>query len=148
MCCFCVSFPGFCSELHTECVSAIVAPLVNPDYRVLVKSNLEWNRKLSRGNPNAGNIGEDFNRFNLVFWSMVVAHDSRNTQRRIDLEELNRWRNAIAHNDFSANLLTRGQPVMSLNQVREWRKACNGLALSFDEVMRHHIQSLTGVPPW
>src|SRR5262249_2962825 len=107
-----------------------------------------FGRKLDRGNPNPGNIGADFNRFALDFWPLVDAHRAESLARRTALEELSAWRNAIAHQDFSASMLRGGRPNLTLAQVRGWRKACDGLARSFDEVMRNHLRVLTGSVPW
>jgi hypothetical protein len=102
------------------------------------------NRKLDSGNPNPGNLGSDFNRFGLKFWEAVYQIDVRNPDRRDELHELNVVRNAIAHND-SGILATRR---LRLRKVREWRRVCDNLAPCFDEVMRAHLESMTGVPPW
>ena len=64
------------------------------------------------------------------------------------LEELNEWRNAIAHQDFAPAMLRGERPVLHLAQVQGWRRACEGLARSFDEVMLAHIQVKTGTAPW
>jgi len=69
-------------------------------------------------------------------------NDPRNEVRQRQLEELNGWRNAIAHQDFE------GRGTLHLRHVRLWRIACERLAKSFDEVMRHHLQNLTGQSPW
>lgn len=63
------------------------------------------------------------------------------------LEELNEWRNAIAHQDFDPAKLG-GTTTLHLRTVRGWRRALNRLALSFDGVMRVHIDSLTHQYPW
>jgi hypothetical protein len=63
------------------------------------------------------------------------------------LEELNLWRNAIVHHDFDRARLG-GTTILRLQRVRRWRGACNRLARSFDEVMRRHLQNLTGSSPW
>ena len=39
-------------------------------------------------------------------------------------------------------------PNLALAQVRVWRKACDGLARTFDEVLRDHLEALTGSAPW
>jgi hypothetical protein len=78
----------------------------------------------------------------------VDAHRPANPSRRILLEELNEWRNAIAHQDFAPAMLRSGRPVLQLAQVQGLRKACDGLAQSFDEVMSAHIQVKTGTAPW
>lgn len=103
-------------------------------------------RKLDRGNPNPGNIGEDFKRFGIAFWDMVKARDVRNRARQDRLEELNKWRNAIAHQDFDAAVL--GSTTLRIQQVREWRRACEHLATAFDEVMRAQLLTMVGTSPW
>jgi hypothetical protein len=35
-----------------------------------------------------------------------------------------------------------------LAQVQAWRKACDGLARSFEDVLGGHLQRLTGIVPW
>jgi hypothetical protein len=107
---------------------------------------LVWNRKLDSGNPNPGNIGSDFNRFDMRFWVDVRTADARNDSRLYRLEELNRWRNAIAHQDFDPGILGAG--LLRLERVREWRSACDGLAISFDRVMEVRLRNMTGISPW
>jgi hypothetical protein len=141
-------FQAFCRDLHTECVNHLVAPVPSLALREMYRSSLILSRRLDRGNPNPGNIGSDFGRFGLSFWPLVDTHRSQNPQRRALLQELNEWRNAIAHQDFPASLL-RGRPaLLQLAQVQSWRRACDGLARSFDEVLRVYVQSRTGTPPW
>jgi hypothetical protein len=118
------------------------------DLQDLYRLSLLFTRKLDRGNPSPSNIGSDFNRLALLFWPLVDAHRAQNPARRALLEELNEWRNAIAHQDFAPAMLRGGQPVLHLAQVQSWRKACEGLAPSFDEVMLTHIQVKTGIAPW
>jgi hypothetical protein len=141
-------FQGFCRELHTEFAAHLVATVPDPNLRILFRSGFLLSRKLDRGNPNAGNIGSDFSRFNLAFWPLIDSHRPQNPQRRALLEELNEWRNAIAHQDFAPALLKGGRPALPLAQVQTWRKACEGLARSFDEVLRVQLQALTGTVPW
>jgi hypothetical protein len=45
-------------------------------------------------------------------------------------------------------MLRAGRPNLTLAQVRLWRKVCDGLARSFDEVLRDHLRVLTGSAPW
>ncbi len=141
-------FQAFCRELHTECAFYFVNPVAAPNLRSLLRNNLLFGRRLDRGNPNVGNIGADFNRFDLSFWSLCDAHRPGNSQRRMLLEELMAWRNAIAHQDFAAALLRGGRAVVQLAQVQSWRRACDVLADSFDAVMSPHIRALTGTTPW
>jgi hypothetical protein len=83
-----------------------------------------------------------------VFWPAVDADHPRNPRRKALLEESNGWRNAIAHQSFTAAMLKGGRPVLPLSRVQRWRKACDGLARSFDRVMRGHLLKITGVAPW
>jgi len=102
---------------------------------------------LDAGNVYPGSVGEAFNRFGLIFWKKVIQLEPhRHKIRQANLEELNYWRNAIAHQDPGPqNLdLTR----LTLLRVRRWRRACERLATGFDEVMRVHIAALTGASPW
>ena len=141
-------FQGFCRELHVECADSFVDSLTDLNYQSVVLNSLVLNRKLDRGNPNPGNIGADFSRFKVAFWPLVDAHRAQNVARRDALEELNVWRNAIAHQDFAPTMLTAGQPHLTLAQVQKWRKACDGLARSFDDVLRVYLQGLLGTAPW
>jgi hypothetical protein len=103
-------------------------------------------RKLDKGNPNPGNIGEDFNRLGLSFWRVVQQDHAQNTGRQAALERMNEWRNAISHQDFTSKPLTPQQVV--LGTVRSWRRVCGGLADSFDRVMRTHLRTVLGSYPW
>jgi hypothetical protein len=141
-------FQGFCRAFHSECVELLVAVVADPDHREVLRSNLRFGRKIDRGNPNVGNIGSDFGRFGIAFWPLVDAHQANNFARRVSLDELNEWRNAIAHQDFAASMLRGGSPSLTLAQVRGWRRSCDVLARSFDDVMRRHIERLTGTSPW
>ncbi len=141
-------FQGFCRNLHTECADYLVAPVASPVLLATYRDNLVFGRKLDSGNPNPGNIGADFTRFGFAFWPAIDADDPRTPQRRRALETLNRWRNAIAHNDFATGMYRGGRPSLHLSEVQDWRSACNGLARSFDHVMRAYLLSATGVAPW
>jgi hypothetical protein len=139
-------FQGYCRDLHSECSDFLVQGLTPALLKTIFRNALVQNRKLNQGNPNPGNLGSDFNRFGLVFWDEVRNLDFRNQARQNRLEELNLWRNAIAHQDFHASSL--GGATLRLRVVREWRRACERLTTAFDEVMRQHIESIVGASPW
>jgi hypothetical protein len=139
-------FQGYCRDLHTECIGQLILP-VPVELRDVVDMQYHWSRALDRGNASAGNIGSDFGRFLLSFWASVQAADSRNQRRRELLDELNVWRNAIAHQDLDPAELG-GTTTLHLATVRQWRSALNGLAASFDEVMRQRLVALLGSTPW
>jgi hypothetical protein len=141
-------FQGFCRDLHTECTRTAARALPSADLQALVVDTLLRGRKLDTGNPNSGNIGADFNRFGLTFWPSVDAAHPRNVRRKTLLAQLNRWRNAIAHNAFEPRMLRSGRPLLSLAEVRRWRKACDGLARWFDRIMHDRLRAVIGASPW
>jgi hypothetical protein len=141
-------FQGFCRELYGECVDYLIRATTPAPLQRLYVTEFGLHRRLDRGNPNPGNIGADFNRLGLELWAEVEADHAQNAQRRQALEEMNNWRNAVAHQDFAPTMLLAGRPHLSLAQVRDWRKACEGLARSFDNVLCVHLQTLTGAAPW
>lgn len=140
-------FQGFCRDFHSECVDHLVSAIRLPGLRRTVRDEFLLHRKLASGNPNPGNIGADFNRLGLDFWLHVEAADVRNAHRKILLGELCEWRNAIAHQDFDRARFASSSSV-HLRQVRAWRNACNGLALSFDNVLAIYLRSINGILPW
>src|SRR5436305_1420000 len=127
-------FQGYCRDLHFECADALVQSITPVSLRTASRNAFVQNRELDRGNPNPGNLGSDFNRFGLVLWDEVRNLDSGSQARHDRLVELNDWRNAIAHQDFSSAAL--GATALRLRRVRGWRTACDRLAVAFDEVMR------------
>ena len=140
-------FQGFCRDLHSESVVHLVGSVTPSSMRLALQSEFFQFRKLDKGNPNPGNIGSDFNRLGMTFWADVDLDDARNQARKELLEDLNKWRNAIAHQDFDAAVLG-GRVMLRLEEVKAWRKACDGLALSFDNVSRAYIHIVVGVSPW
>ena len=144
-------FQGFCRSLHAESVDQLVRSVGASNLAGILRAEFIHGRKLDQGNPNPGNIGADFNRLGFTFWQDVLNHDSQNQTRQATLELLNEWRNAIAHQSFDPSRYPKrlgGIKQLGLAHVRSWRAACDGLAVSFDEVMRVHLQNVTGKSPW
>jgi hypothetical protein len=141
-------FQGFCRDLHEECIKWLVSFAASPVLSTIHQGNLLFSRKLDTGNPTPGNIGSDYGRFAFDFWVAVYAHHPRNRRRRLALEDLNRWRNAIAHSAFEPAMYRGGRPALQLAEVQDWRRACDGLARSFDMVMHDHLLAVTGAAPW
>lgn len=141
-------FQGFCRDLHSECVDALVTALAPaPTIWPLLQAEFTRGRYLDRGNAQPASLGADFGRLGIDFWAEVVNYHARNRDRRSELEHLNDWRNAIAHQDFDPAKLG-GATALRLGQVRRWRSACRGLARAFDEVMGRRLEALTGTSPW
>ena len=138
-------FQGFCGDLHSECVGYLTQGISPPALRFSCVEAFTRARKLDHGNPSPSNIGNDFNLLGITFWPTVIALGSLNVARRARLEELNQWRNAIAHQDFSK--FPTGSNL-HLRRVEVWRKACNQLTKAFDNVLRIYIRSVTGTDPW
>jgi HEPN superfamily RiboL-PSP-like protein len=137
-------FQGFCRDLHTEVATYLANWLTASSFQGSLQVLFLSNRKLDTGNPNPGNLGADFNRFGLDFWGEVTALSTRNSLRQQRLMDLNNWRNAIAHHDFSRV----GRRSLRLATVRQWRSACDRLALSFDRVLFSYLQRETAAAPW
>jgi hypothetical protein len=140
-------FQGYCRDLHSESVDHLAKVATAVSFQAVLYTEFRQNRRLDKGNPNPGNIGADFNRLGLDFWPAVGAYDARNTNRKSLLEELNKWRNAIAHQDFDPAALG-GRITLQLQDVTAWRRGCDGLAGSFEIVMRVYIQEVIGASPW
>ena len=140
-------FQGYCRDLHTECVehfAAIVSPVA---LRSVTREEFVWNRQLDRGNANSDTLGADFGRLGIEFWVELVRFDARCTAWKRQLDELNVWRNAIAHQDFDSTRLG-GTTMLRLEQVRRWRSACRGLARVFDQMLCLDLLTRTGISPW
>jgi hypothetical protein len=140
-------FQGFCRDLHSECVDHLTNSLAPAALQPIIRSEFTRSRHLDRGNAQQKSIGADFGRLGVDFWRRVDAHHAGNPARKAIIAVLNSWRNAIVHQDFDPTQLG-GTTILRLSTVRQWRRECGQLARSFDEVMRHHLQSLTGASPW
>jgi hypothetical protein len=140
-------FQGFCRDLHSEAVDHITRCVAPALLRTILRDEFTLQRKLDRGNPNPGNIGSDFNRLGLAFWDQILAQSVSNTGRIAHLEDMNHWRNAIAHQDFDPARLG-GTIHLRLATIRRWRRACDGLAGVFDLVIGNHVAQITGSRPW
>lgn len=110
-----------------------------------MKARLTAGHQLDSGNAHPGSIGSDFGRFFASrFWDEVDGLNANHKARRAELERLNKWRNAIAHQDFSE---VDGE-ALRLAQVRRWRVNCNVLATAFDDVLAQRLRALVGSEPW
>jgi len=141
-------FQGFCRDLHTECVEHVLRVLAPPPpLQILVHAEFTRGRQLDRGNAQSGSIGADFARLGIHLWDRLQTYDPASSGWRSNLDLLNEWRNAIAHQDFSSPRVI-GTVNLRLATVRQWRNSCLRLARAMEEVMRRHLQTATGVSPW
>ncbi len=146
-------FQGFCRDLHTESVAGLMAFIDPPALvRHLVQARFTKGRQLDSKNAQPSSLGSDFGLLGIKFWDEVnkrhpKKHRPKSKDIQSELEDLNNWRNAIAHQSF-AEVSPGGAPNLTLEQVRHWRSVCGRLARSFDEVMRVYLQSLAGSTPW
>jgi len=138
-------FQGYCRRLHSEAVDFLAANSNPEGVASVLRIVMVQGRKLDQGNPTPGNIGSDFARLGMNFWPQVHALDARNAGRQASLDLLAKWRNAIAHQDWSA---VGNDPTLHLKYVQIWRRACNNLAKSFSEAVRRHLEALVGRSPW
>jgi hypothetical protein len=126
-------FQGFCRSLHSAAVDVLATSTEPTNVAVVLRSALMQGRKLDVGNASPSNLGADFGRLGMAFWDEVRALDARNDGRKDRLQELNEWRNAIAHQDFTR---FGGRDELRLGAVRGWRAACDALAACFDRAGR------------
>lgn len=138
-------FQGYCRDLHTEAAEAFVAGLPVGHQQIVVDV-LTGGRRLDRGNANPSTIGADFGRLGFDLWSATDAvADGRALRRRLD--ELNAWRNAVAHADYDPARLG-GTIRLPLVRVRRWRVNCRRLARLLDVAVGREMLRATGVRPW
>jgi hypothetical protein len=113
-------FQGFCRNLHTESVAHLMAFIKPPaQVRHLVQAGFTEGRQLDSKNAQPSSIGSDFGLLGIKFWQEVYGNHPQNQDRKNALEELNKWRNAIAHQNFS-DVSPNASPNLTLVQVRRW----------------------------
>src|SRR6185312_13723742 len=116
------------APVAVECVIAIVGTLQSPP-RGLATVNWQVGLAMRRGNAGPGNIGNDFDRLGVSLWRDLYSMDGRNRVRNIKLDNLNKWRNAIAHDDFRnaqvfPNGSRTGAPVGESERLAPYLQSC------------------------
>lgn len=145
-------FQGFSRDLHALGVSAFAASASpsNPAVQNAIATLLGIGLKLDTGNAEPASLGDAFNRFGISWWPALRGRDQRTATRQEHLACLNRARNAIAHArliELEA-LRTEGFPL-TLETIRRWRAALNGLAVTMDGELAAHLARLfQRPPPW
>jgi hypothetical protein len=140
-------FQRFCRDLHSNAAAALIQTPAFAPLDPVLRECLSQRRRLNAGNATPSNIASDFLRFGFDIWAAAARRDQRTSQRRDKLEALNRWRNAVAHQDFS-NAQLNGRETLRISEVRAWRSACESLAVDFDTVLRIQLRSISGTFPW
>jgi hypothetical protein len=108
-----------------------------------LRSSLIAERRLDRGNPTPSNLSVDFSTFGMELWVDLESTDPLGARRRQALHELNRWRNAIAHQDW-----TDIGPTLQVADVRRWRRACTRLAAAMDRCVNERLRALVAGNSW
>jgi hypothetical protein len=133
---------GFCRDLYTE-AAQVIASKVRQTLQLLIQDQFSAHRSLDRGNPNTDNIARDFERFGFDVRKELNA-DPANGPRLQDLAALNAWRNVAAH---QGTTLPPGVPL-TRPSLRSWRRSCNGLAVSLDDIMYNQLRKVLRRKPW
>ncbi len=136
-------FQGFCRDLHTECIAALVAT-VPPAAQSIVQTQCLAGRGLDGANPRYEIIRDDFRRFDFDI-APALGADPANTLRITHLGHLNSWRNFVAHDKPTPPAV--GGPF-SLATVTGWRASYDGLAVAFDGLLYAHLRKIFGADPW
>ena len=143
-------FQLYCRSLHDEAVG-VAAGCVRPAGAVAIVNELVRGRLLDRGNAQPSALAADFRWLDEELWSELVKLDARNRPRRERLDQLNVWRNAIAHQALplsSGNAAKAAGTARTLRWTRVWRANCSALARQLDSFVKVKLTAMLGSPPW
>lgn len=143
----CAHFQAYCRALHSDATQVLVDS-INPAIGAVLDANLSFGRRLDRGNAQPQTLSTDFRRLGIEFWPAVESSDSVNAARRRRLEELNAWRNAIAHHDVEGRRGSLVPHEITLAACLSWRRTTCGLAEAFDTVVTDHLKAHLDLQPW
>ena len=144
-------FQDFCRNLHSEAALFVASTSPNSAIRDAILAGLTQDRFFDRGNAQPSSLAKDFRRFKMELWTDVENRSPKNKLRKKNLEQLNVWRNAVAHQDFGfdqGELKKIGKTKLNLRFVRRWRGTCNALAAQFDAALQDHLRTIVGASPW
>ena len=133
-------FQGFCRDLYTE-AAQVISSKVRLSLRSLVQRQFGYQCMIDHGNPTNHNIKKDFSRLGGKF--NFSDSDPANAVRLGHLNSLNVWRNIAAHHGY-----VPAGGVPDLADLRGWRKSCDGLATSLDEIVYNRLRVLLRREPW
>jgi hypothetical protein len=132
-------FQGFCRDLYTEAAQTVVRR-VRKSFQVLAQQQFTSQLALDRGNPNLSNLRRDFERFGQP---VDLSTDPANPPRLQRLAAMNEWRNIAAH---YGPVPASGVPTLA--DLRGWRDACDGLAMSLDRIVYNLMRRILRRSPW
>ena len=136
-------FQGFCRDLYTESSQIIVSKVKRPALEILFQAQFSAQRELDHGNAHFGNIVKDFNRFGFAMKPALNALPGSNPLK-LDLHNLNEWRNAAAHQNA---VFPAGGPL-SVPMIQGWRNSCGTLATALDTIMYNQLRVRLRRDPW
>jgi hypothetical protein len=145
-------FQGFARELHAlgaEKFSELALP-DNASVARMIRNTILKKRQLDAGNADSGTLAGDFGRLGVDLWDRLRRRNRLNEDRKYKLDQLNKARNAIAHDNQQkfAELDAAGWRL-HLADVRDWRSCLGALAGDMDYVVGNHLSTVFGVPaPW
>ncbi len=136
-------FQGFCRELYSEAADALVTHLekARKGLAAVFKLQVAAQTKLDHGNPTWENIRADFARLGVDL-RVELGDGPEATARLRTLAELNRIRNAIAHDDRKV------ADVIDLDEAVTWRETCTELAGMIDDATHRKLKRVLRTNPW
>jgi hypothetical protein len=144
-------FQRYCRGLHDEAVTLAANQVLPTSLGHLLRVRLIDGRQLDRSNARSSTLEADFARFDMRFWDELIELDGRNERRRLQLNQLNVWRNAVAHQGFrlsTSNAAAVAGTARTLRWARVWRRNCAALAQQIDRIVSRRLTSLIGRRPW
>jgi hypothetical protein len=144
-------FQLYCRSLHDEAVDHAVGSVRPASAGVVMSQVLLRNRHLDRGNAHPAALADDFRWLAYDFWADLLQQDPRNERRRRLLDQLNVWRNAIAHQALppsGGNATRTAGTTRTLHWALLWRANCSALAQQMDKFVRTSLTNQFGVKPW
>ena len=143
-------FQRYCRGVYGEAVGFLAEEVRPTAAGGVLGVLLMEGRALAKGNARAEALSKDFGRLDLNLWDALERHDPRNVGRRHRLDQLNTWRNAVAHQDVppaASAALIRGTD-RDVRSLRTWRHSCSALAHDIDIVVNQHMVVLAGRRAW
>ena len=136
-------FQGFCRELYSEAADALVTHLekARKGLAAVLKFQAAAQLRLDHGNPTWDNIRTDYDRVGVNLRVQLGEVPELPALLR-QLAEMNRIRNAIAHDD------RKTADVIDLDEALVWRNTCAELAVLIDASTCRKLTKTLRKPPW